>query len=80
MDLSSLPDDLAVLVLQLCTCAALMSLEATCHHTKQLLQVPGAWRLPCDVHSLAGDDSQPFVGGLCVILGVELNIKLGLIW
>ena len=58
MDLSSLPDDLAVLVLQLCTCAALVSLEATCHRMKQLLQVPGAWRLPCDVHSLAGDDSQ----------------------
>ena len=72
MDLSSLPDDLAVLVLQLCTCAALVSLEATCHRMKQLLQVPGAWRLPCDVHSdvhrrlpcdvhggfHAGDDSQ----------------------
>ena len=58
MDLSSLPDDLALLVLQLCTCAALVSLEATCHRMKQLLQLPGAWRLPCDVHSLVGDDGR----------------------
>ena len=41
MDLSCLPDDLAVLVLQLCTCAAWVSLDATCHRMKQLLQVPG---------------------------------------
>ena len=58
MDLSCLPDDLALLVLQLCTCAALVSLEATCHRMKQLLQLPGAWRLPCDVHSLVGDDGR----------------------
>lgn len=58
MELSSLPDDLTRLVLQLCTVAALLSLEATCHRMKGLLQPPGAWRLPCDVHSLVGDDNQ----------------------
>ena len=58
MELSSLPDDLTLLVLQLCTVAALLSLEATCHRMKRLLQPPGAWRLPSDVHSLVGDDNQ----------------------
>ena len=56
--LSSLPDDLTLLVLQLCTFAALLSLEATCHRMKQLLQPPIAWRFPRDVHSLVGDDNQ----------------------
>ena len=58
MELSSLPDDLTFLVLQFCTFVALLSLEATCHRMKRLLQPPGAWRLPCDVHSLVGDDNQ----------------------
>ena len=56
--LSRLPDDLTLIVLQLCTFAALLSLEATCHRMKRLLQPPGAWQLPCDVHSLVGDDNQ----------------------
>jgi hypothetical protein len=53
--LLSLPDDICLALLGVCSCASRLSLEATCRRMRQLLQLPGAWPLDLGVHHrLAG--------------------------